>query len=296
MPDGTTSIFVVPPVHSTARVLAVCTFAVLACLGSATRALGAADIEVLSETGTSLSMRFTAATGAQQTINFTRSSTEDVWKGPSQVGGPTPGITFGNTSPQFALPSTLRALGITPEQAVRTFDSSIANRTFDDLTIYQLCEQGEMAVALWQQGRITEIWYVGLLVQEVLALIDEQVCDRLISLCCRTIPINGGFECPTTAPNPRVSSCVAAANPQNPCPNWQQACNCLHDACTFCGLFSDCCDLVEGLQDVSAAACEAWQTSTMTNCNPPPAPDENDAVNLLVEVRERLQARIDAEV
>ena len=155
MPDRTTSLFVVPPVHSTARVLAVCTFAVLACLGSATRALGAADIEVLSETGTSLSMRFTAATGAQQTINFTRSSTEDVWKGPSQVGGPTPGITFGNTSPQFALPSTLRALGITPEQAVRTFDSSIANRTFDDLTIYQLCEQGEMAVALWQQGRIT---------------------------------------------------------------------------------------------------------------------------------------------
>lgn len=271
------------------------------------RASGSPGIVVTAETATSMTMRFTRAAGEQSTVQFSRPNLTGYWRASAQPEGVIPGITFGNANPRYGRSSRLREFGISPEQALRTMSSGIASRPHDDLTIFQLFEQGEIAVCLWTEGTITEIWYAGEFVNEVLAGFPSQdpefhsVCGRLKRLCCRKrelAPTDPPTPCPQEIPNPRISSCVAAATHCRGLVG-SAVCDCLFDACRFCGQAEECCAVVPGLEDLSAEACEAWIANRTCNLPEPPAstdpnPGVEQATALLGEVVDRMQSIIDS--
>jgi len=293
-----------------ARLVGAALFIVLVVCGPAHKGWAAANIVVAGETETSLTMLFTSAAGAQATIQFSRDNSAGFWKAPAQQQqGVVPGVTFGNTGLTFASPSRLREFGISPDQALHTFTSGIASRTHDDITIIQLFEAGEMAIALWREGEITEIWYVGEFVEEVLIAFPPHVpqintvCNRLKDLCCKTEPpptAEPPLPCPQQIPKPFVSGCVAAAKHCR-AQIADAACDCLFDACNFCEVSPACCEAIPGLEEQLGAACVAWIEHEWCNPPPPPPPPPpgqdpgvEDATALLGEVVNRLQAIVDS--
>lgn len=199
--------------------------------GSDTMAQTGARVQVLSQTDTTMSLKFFDKHENHHTVSFARSDSESLWRG-AGLQNVDPGIIFGNTQPRFAGPARQRAAGISPQQAITTLDSSITGRPMDDITIYYL-GAGDMAIGLWQNGAIMEIHYVGALVVEVMWIGFQQwnFCQRLKQLCCRKIeqpPPPFGLP---DIPKPNVAACrILAKN----CGMKQDACDCLNYACDFC--------------------------------------------------------------
>lgn len=205
--------------------------AIVCALSTVSRAMGAAHIEIQSQTGTALAMKFFDANTVQYTMNFTRPTSNDAWIASTTAS---PGILFGNASPVYAGTALLRSLGITAEEHVRTFDTSIVNSTLDDLTIFKTWEGA--AVCLWQEGAITEIWYVGTFVQALLAMVIEydfdSSCDASVAMCCATVPQPnppGG-----QLPNPSTEACGAVVGGGCSANHKAAACSCLQAACDMC--------------------------------------------------------------
>lgn len=253
----------------------------------------AADIEIVSESGTSLSVKFTDAQNNNVTLSFGRPTTNDVWIAQSQtLTTGAPEIVFGNDDPTFAGPAALRAMGIHPGEAIRTFASAITQSEFDDITIYRLYG-GESAIALWRETSISEIWYVGEMVKDfVIEPFAPSTCEQSLDFCCRHKQTNPPEGDPVTYPWPHINNCVAVI--QSCGAGYSAlACDCLFDACDFCAPEhpQPVCSEVPGLEDRSADAC-ATHTS---RCNPgPPDPDPAvKVINLLAVVLDRVQAIID---
>lgn len=258
-----------------------------------------AHIEIASQTSTTLSMRFYDASNAQVTLGFSRSGASDPWRTTSTGS---PGIIFGNSTPVYASAARCRALGIMPEQALTTFDVAICNRPFDDVTIFQT--YGGMAIGLWQGGAITEIWYVGSLVQAAIERAQSDpnmhsACENLKAECCntKTNPADppGGPSNPI--PTPDMDACASVVNNPN-CPDQDDAvCDCLANICSYCPHPAadppptpcPCCE--DGLQGKSTKACDLYSH----NCPPPepspppPPPPWEEILRLLQEILERLQ-------
>lgn len=245
--------------------------------------LSGARAEIQSQTGTTLNMKFFDSTNAQYTLNFARPTTNDVWKATTSESL---GIVFGNENPRYAGAATRKSLGITLDQAVQTFNTSIVNRPFDDLTIYKT--YGGMAIGLWQQGSITEIWYVGEFVQALVQEAqdpdpDQSMCQAALAICCsRADPANNA------TPGDMKEACQAALL----CPNQKlAACACLDTLCGLCHPQPDpptppCSGAVLAL---SEAACLLGAPP----CQLPPPPDVpawvQDIIDLLEEILNRLQ-------
>jgi len=278
----------------------VLTAVVVGLLASTSQA-ASAKIDVLVDDPTTLVLNFTDTNGQSMPLTFSRDDEQSLWR-EADTQSAVPGITFGNTDPQFAPPARQRASGITPQQAITTFDKSIAARPMDDITIYEL-GAGDMAIALWQGGVITEIWYVGSLVEAIInpVWVGWSFCERAQELCCETVPGPGGFQTPDEVPKPHIQACKAVAQNCGEAAK-QQACNCLNTACEFCdeedGYPDLCCGDDEGEEDCdypwmpksSEDACVAG----VEVCVDPPVPPEPDAVdNLLVEIANRLQVLVD---
>ncbi len=266
--------------------------------------LGAASVSTVAETELLLTLRFTDSRGAQLTMDFSRANAADVWKGPAAPGA-IPGIIFGRTEPVYASPSRQRALGITPDQAITTLSAAIASRPMSDITVFRL-DAGDMAVALWQGNLVTEIWYVGTLVEEIMfspGFQGWQFCQRALQLCCSTVPNPyPGLGEPTTIPHPRISSCRIVARNCGEAAK-QSACNCLDTACNFC--FNEpeyCCGgqqppdpacLTPWLPEESEAACDAGVEACVEAPDPPDPPEPDPHGALLDEIANRLQVRVD---
>lgn len=265
------------------------------CMTSActTVAQSAADIEIISETGTSLSVKFTDAEDNNTTISFGRPTTNDVWLAQSSLL--TTGdeeIVFGNDEPEFATSVQLRALSISASAAIQTFGSGIANSEFDDITIYRLAA-GDSAIALWQEGSITEIHFAGDFVKDVLAITGPTFCGRTLELCCRRIDIDPEPETgPIDYPWPNNLACRAVIQH---CPETigDAACECLRDACEYCFDYPTICSATPGLQGKSEDACVEGTNLNCDGEDPGPDDPENPIVLLIKEMSVRLQALID---
>lgn len=244
--------------------------------------LTGARAEIQSQTGTTLSMKFFDASEAQYTLDFTRPTTNDVWK--ATTSEPV-GIVFGNDDPQYAGPSARRSFGITREQSIQTFSTAIASRPFDNVTIFRTF--GGMAIGLWQQGLITEIWYVGTFVQEALQVAqdpdpDGSMCEAVRLMCCATT---------NDVPNPNMEACAAALA-------------CPAEVAATCGCLDAICDMCHPAPQPPAPACTAEQQALSDSacilgapaCQPPPPPIPDwvqDVIDLLQEIIDRLQEIID---
>jgi hypothetical protein len=191
-----------------------------------------AKLEVVSETGTALSMKFTDASGSFVTLNFSRASGAGVWKS----GVPaTPGVVFGNANLEFASPSFLRSHDIPVQCSLMTFDSDFTALPVEDVTIFQLLD-GDMAVGLWNYGKITHIGWVGEMIENFyLTVMDDDVpppttaCNWLVSACCGTLN-NPQTADPNDHLPPDISACETAAGG---CSKTQkiQVCGCLASQC-----------------------------------------------------------------
>lgn len=256
------------------NVKTIVVLAIVCALSTISRAMGAAHIEIQSQTGTALTMKFFDSNDALYTLSFTRPTSNDVW---SPTTSESRGIVFGNGNPQYAGPARRRALGITPAQALQTFSTAIVNRPLDDLTIYKT--HSGMAIGLWQEGWITEVWYVGTLVQDWLQAADEgehdAACDAALATCCDTQDHDGD---PDTPPHPEGNpdSCESVAGN---CPDHkEQACDCLDAMCHLCvhpqpdPPAVDLCTPAE--RAMSNEACDTYLDAECGPSPPPPPPPQ----------------------
>jgi|GEM_PF-4366500 len=256
-----------------------------------------ARIEIVSQTSTTLSMRFYDASNVQVTLGFTRTGASDPWRTTSSAS---PGIIFGRPNPVYASAARCRALGITPEQALTTFDVAICNRPLDNVTIFQT--YSGIAIGLWQVGSITEIWYVGSLVQDAIdrAQSDPNMhsaCENLKAECCNTKPNPadppGGPRNPI--PTPNIDACAGVVDNPN-CPDQHDSVSaCLAYACNFCTHPAPetptppCSE--DDLQNKSTQACNLYANKCPPPEPPPPPPPPpwQEILRLLLEILERLQ-------
>lgn len=245
-------------------------------------------IEIQSQTSTALSIRVFDTTNAQLSLNFARTAPGDSWKTDSSGSL---GIIFGNTEPRYAGRAVRRSLGLTAQQSLRTFDSSIATRTFTDVTVFKT--YSGMAIGLWQGRVITEIWYVGTLVDQAIQEAQENpdpdgsMCAAVRALCCRQTD---------GEPNPNMDSCAAALQ----CPSQLvAACACLDVICAMCvpgpqPPFPPCAPEKQALAE---RACNMGAPVCQPPAPPPPPPPPpkwvDDLQELLREILERLQEIID---
>ena len=182
-----------------------------------------------------MTLKLYDATEAEFTLNFARGASTEKWKA-SLDPNTSLGIIFGNPSPHFFGEATLKDLGVAPDQALRTLDSTIINSTMTDVTIVHLFGD-DVAIALWQGRGITEIWYAGNLVERLLehamAPGDNHggMCQAALLECCSKVEVPGA-QPPVLVPNGNPNACVAVATG---CPaSKTAACSCLADMCAAC--------------------------------------------------------------
>lgn len=288
-------------------ILIVAATGLLSVAGASLVAIGStgaspADIAVVSEDATEATLTFTDANGLNETIELTRGDAGQPWR--ADVSGyPQSGVVFGNDEPVFASTAQLRAMSVSAEMAVRTFETAIADRPLDDVTIFRT-HGLRIVVGLWQNGVITELWYAGSMVDALLSY-DAQTwpntCNRAVQLCCHEEdvpwdPVPPGQ--PTEHPWPNVDACSAAV--ANCGDNHKgAACQCLYDACNFCGENPDTCNDLEAwgipIWEIVEAACVAG-----TACYEDPDDEDEDVeaahVAVLVEILDRTQAVVDEEI
>ncbi len=244
-----------------------------------------AGITVLSQSESEMGLRLVNAKGFSYQLDLIFDAEINSWHA---VSTGVPGIVFGNEQLVFARPVQLRALNISTAEAIQPMSSAIAERPMDDVTVARLIG-GEMAVALWQDGVVTELWIAAGFYEELLHpdFAGWNFCERGQQLCCETIDNPNPFG-PTKVPRPRVSSCglVAVA-----CPDRKDAvCDCLAYACDFCFNHWDYCDdeAYPWLPEDSEAACDAGLQYCVEH------PDDDDGFSILIdEIANRLQAVID---
>lgn len=185
----------------------------------------AAHIQIQNQTGTSLTMKFVDASDDEFTLSFTRENTNENW---NAVSTASPSMLFGNPEPRYAGAALRRALGITIDQAITTFNpSTIVNRPMEDVTIFKTFSG--LAIALWQQRAITEIHYVGTWVEVMQAMTaeaegDMSMCEASVAECCNGA---GAGNWP-----PDLDSCNASLQCGGAFKD--SACTCLDTACNHC--------------------------------------------------------------
>lgn len=257
------------------RLLAMCAWVAI-CANSG---FAAASAQILSETATSLSMKFTDAGGAFTTINLTRPDTSQIWRhGASSVQG----IIFGREDVAFASATFLNARDIDVKCSLMTFSTDIVSFPMSDITIYQLFD-GDMAIGLWNYGRITHIVWVGDLVDNFYASMEGKLpplgtaCNWVLAACCGTLSTPGPGPTETTPIAPDVSACqiVAASCPEKKA----AACVCLAGQCDDGDP-----DTNPGQPD-NLAACMAQ----LESCQETPEPEPDPIELLLQEILERLE-------
>lgn len=248
-------------------------------------------IEILSQTDTTLAVKFVDAYDDQITLDFTRANTDANWV---IISAASPGILFGNINPRYAGAALRRERGITPELALRTFDpNAIVSRPIDDVTIFKTFSGA--AIALWQQGAITEIHYVGTWVRELQETAAATLghltpCQMNLNHCCNSIPPHSG----NGVWPPDLDSCNAIFND---CRLEQklQACSCLATACNHCPYphNPDTCSQEDF--DLSRDACNAHSNNGCNSLtNPPPNPHQQ-ILDLLQRILDLLQQWIDSQ-
>ncbi len=254
-----------------------------------------AGAQIESQTDTTLTVRFVDANGAQHTLPLIRDSPTGLWR--AATSGSL-GIVFGNPNPRYAGPALRRSHGITVGEALQTFDAGLVSRPFDDLTLIRT--YGGMAILLWQEGAVTEVWYVGSLVHAMTQAAQEQplpqACLAAIAVCCDGTDHDAD---PNTPPIPEGNpdACVAAIET---CPRLkQQACACLTTMCAYCPHPQpdppepDPCSSDQ--RDMSFGACMAQLSSCLAPSPPShsPPPWEEIIRDLLQEILDRLQELLD---
>ncbi len=267
-----------------------------------------ASITTIAESATAMTLRFTDARAAHMTIEFKRTTSTAAWTPPADANG-SEGIVFGRTNPVYASIARQRAQGITAEQAITTLTSAISTRPLTDITIFRLGAT-EMAIGLWQGKSITEIWFVGALVGEMLTVVAPggwSFCDRALRLCCRSVPNpTPAFGEPANIPQPRIGSCKFVARICGEAAK-EAACDCLHTACEFCFTEPEyCCGDDPPTDPPTGPPCplpwlpadseDACVTGVEICVTPPesPAPAPPGPLTLLLdEIANRLQACID---
>ncbi len=264
-----------------------------------------ASITVAAETPHELLLFLTDKQGGHMSVHFMRPAPDAAWRRPSTDLLPQLGVRFGRTDLAFATPTRLRRQGISADEAVRGIDSQIASRPMTDVSIVGV-PGGELAIALWRDDRISEIWVSGTLVNDVLldpTLSGLSYAERSVELCCRQAP-NPTPELgePTQLPHPALVNCEAVFQSGDDA-DWALVCSCLNAACEFCFVHptyccgdpamppSDC--PTPWLRVESENAC-ALHTR---GCGQAPghAIDSDRAISyqLLGEIGDRLQIRID---
>ncbi len=255
-------------------------------------------IEIVSQTSTTLSMRFYDASGVSATLGFTRTTETDPWSSDSTASL---GTILGNSTPGYASAARCRALGITAEQALTSLDVAICNRPCDDISIFKT--YSGVAIGLWREKSIAEIWYAGTLVQDAIARARQDlgmrfVGENLKSACCNTKPnpaeLSENQGKPIPAPN--LDACAGIVNNLNFPDQRDAVCDCLIYACQFCvhpppdQPVPPCSE--DGLQSNSIRACILYTD----NCpapqpRSPPLPLKGweELRPLLQEIAERLQ-------
>ncbi len=246
-------------------------------------------IRIVNRSATELSLSFTDAELLEYTLTFTRDAEEDHW----QPRTPAPrGFEFGNPDPVYASRARQRSLGISAQQALQTLDGAIAARPMDDVTIMRTHEG--VAINLWQDGAITEIWYVGSWLQEVhdhAARLEVAASEANRMLCCRKESRPGGRDVPA----PNLDACAAALDglPEH----FNAACRCLAAACAMCSHGDPAGDpaCTNEQQQRSELACLTGGPACEVPPPPPPAaaPWVDDLFLTLWEIRDRLEAIID---
>lgn len=251
-------------------------------------------ISIVGQMDDSLTLVVTDTDGHRLDMRLTRSKPDAPWRVENLTPG-SAGIWFGNPNPTFAETARLRELGISPRQAVRTFTPSITTRPLDDLTIFR-ADDRDMVIALWRQQVITEIWYVG----EMIDAFDmtagaASACEQAVERCRRVTPIvPPPAQPPLSYPDPHIPSCLAvlASCDQG---DVAAACDCLYQACVFCDMRAPhpVCVAVPGLEDLCAASC-AIHVSLCNRGASNPNPDDK-TLALLGEILNRVQVIIDIE-
>lgn len=128
-------------------------------LSAADKVPSQADIRIVDNQELALTLEVADREGRRAQLALTRSTAQEPWVIAPATGDV--GIWFGNPEPRFAGPAMQRNLGISAQEAFRAITPEIATRPMDDLTVYRLHTPGSFAIALWQQGAITEIWDSG---------------------------------------------------------------------------------------------------------------------------------------
>ena len=287
------------------RLLFACASILVAAPGAfAAQEVAPASIAIVTETETTLTLRFTDARASQSTIEFKRTTSTATWTPPAGANG-SEGIVFGRANPVYASIARQRAQGITAEQAITTLTSAISTRPLTDITIFRLGAT-EMAIGLWQGKSITEIWFVGTVIEELLlgpGTAGRSFCDRGLTLCCQSLTVpSPGYGNPSSIPNPRISACKMVALVCGDAAK-ASACDCLLDACNFCFDHPNyCCGNqppsdppcpLPWLPEASYAACEAGMEVCVTPPESPAPPPPGPLSLLLDEIANRLQACID---
>ncbi len=252
-----------------------------------------ARVELVAESQTALSMRFVDARGSQLVIEFARRDSGSLWKAPASTHL---GVIFGRGKPRYAGLATRRALGITPDQSLRTFDSTIRDATFDDLTVFKT--YGGMAVGLWRGKSIAEIWYVGSAVARVRQVAQEnghtQACESALATCCDTHDHDGN---PNTPPVPEGDPDICVSVIHN-CPGARaQACHCLSTMSQRCPHPQPDAPATDPCTPEERSMSDCAMRAVVENCGEiePPNPPEwyLELMELLRQILDRLQEQLE---
>jgi len=257
-------------------------------------AAAAAQVEIVSETATAMTVRFHDNNSQILTVSLTRASSADAWLGPVSTTQ-APGVVFGRTNPVYASTSSQRALGVSAQGAVRPFSSAIASSPLSDVTVFRITPTA-LAVGLWQQNRIVEIWYVGEFVHAFLGMLQQlSACQRMEQLCCRDKECDDDNNPETPKVMVHNGLMEACRRLWDKCPGkTDEACACILKNCSFCLVPNNATACTNcGLGALSDAACLLhFDLCDPGPPDPRPAPDDVD--ELLEEVANRLDVRIDA--
>jgi len=178
-----------------------------------------------------LALRFERPNGAVGHLTFVRESADAPWQPDPRVG--TPGVLLGDGYPVFASPRFLAVHGLDARTALRSLTLDIAREQADDVTAIQSWG-GEVAIGLWNHGKITRVYAAGPIFDAIHAIEAEardatdggasggasalDACARLEALMAPTRP----------APV-RIAACAAAIAG---CPSLREsAIERLRDAC-----------------------------------------------------------------
>lgn len=208
-------------------------------IAASTSSTSQASIDILSQNAEELVVQFTDATGGTSQITFEK-ETEDThtyWRPAPQLQT-VPGIEFGSSNPRF--PTQMRIetdASIDSTSLVHTFSPSIADETFDNITVYR-SYHNELAVALHNDGVVTSIHYAGLWASYTASppasgVID--LCERWTDGCCRQELVQPDPEDPGTwywVPNPYLPACRTGYANCGDASTRTDICECLATSCS----------------------------------------------------------------